>query len=85
METISTRPGLVPYTLSAAVVLTAGSALLKQGWVIAALACWGLLAPVILAAFFDRIDFDGRTIRHRGPFAFLLRHLFRIRRELPIT
>src|SRR5712691_7743346 len=82
METISIRPGLVPYTLAAAVVMTVGSTLLKQGWLIAALACWALLAPIVVAAAFDRIEFDGGTIRHRGPFAFLLTHLFRIRREL---
>ena len=85
METISIRPGLVPYTLSAAVVMTVGSTLLKQGWPVAALACWALLAPIVVAAALDRIQFDGRTIRHRGPLAFLLTHLFRIRRELSIS
>src|SRR5262249_57285401 len=59
METLSTRSGFVLYTLSAAVVLTAGSTLVRQGWLVAALACWGLLVPMVLAAFFDRIQFDG--------------------------
>src|SRR6266478_5559635 len=85
METISIRPGLVPYTLTAAVVMTIGSTLLKQDWVGAAVSCWALLLPIVLAAALDRIEFDGRTIRHRGPLAFLLTHLFRIRGELSIT
>jgi hypothetical protein len=85
METIKIRPGLVPYTLSTAVVMTVGSTLLKQGWLIAALACWALLVPIVLAAVFDRIEFDGGTIRHRGPLAFLLTHLFRVRRGLLIS
>lgn len=85
METIRTRPGLVPYTLSAAVLMTIGSALLKQGWLIPALACWALLGPIILTAVFDRIEFDGQVIRHRGPLAFLLTHLFRIRQQLSIS
>ena len=55
METISIRPGLVPYTLSAAVVMTVGSTLLKQGWLVAALICWAVLAPIVVAAVFDRI------------------------------
>jgi len=85
MDTISIRPGLVPYTLAAAVVMTIGSTLLKQGWPITALACWALILPITLAAFFDRIEFDGQAIRHRGPFAFLLAHLLRMRRELRVT
>src|SRR5262245_7837127 len=85
METIRTRPGLVPYTLSAAVVMTVGSTLLREGWTEAALACWALLGPIIMAAVLDRIEFDGQVIRHRGPLAFLLTHLFRMRRELSIT
>ena len=64
METIRIRPGLVPYTLSAAIVLTIGSTLVKQGWLISALSCWALLVPIFLAAAFDRIEFDGKTIRH---------------------
>src|SRR6185295_14903765 len=85
METIRIRPGLVPYTLSAAVVMTVGSTMFKQGWVAASLSCWALLLPVVVAAAFDRIELDGRTIRQRGPFAFLLTHLFRIRGELAIS
>src|SRR4029077_10887428 len=84
METISIRPGLVPYTLAAAVVMTIGSTLLKQGWPIAALVCWALLIPIALSALLDRIEFDGQAIRHRGPFAFLLSSLFRMRRELSV-
>ena len=63
MQTLSIRPGLVPYTLSSAVVITVGSTLLKQGWVIASLSCWGMLVPIVIAAAFDRIEFDGQTIR----------------------
>jgi tetratricopeptide (TPR) repeat protein len=85
MNTISIRPGFVPYTLAAAVVMTVGSALLKQGWPAAALATWALLFPIVLFALFDRIEFDGQTIRHRGPLAFLLTHLFRSRRDLLVS
>jgi hypothetical protein len=59
--------------------------MLKQGWPVAALACWAVLLPIILAAFFDRIEFDGQAIRHRGPFAFVLAHLFRMRRQLRVA
>lgn len=85
MNTISIRPGFVPYTLAAAVVMTVGSALLKQGWPAAALATWGLLFPIALFAVFDRIEFDGQAIRHRGPLAFLLTHLFRSQRDLQVS
>ena len=85
MQTLKIRPGLVPYTLSSAVVVTVGSTLLKEGWVVAALSCWGLLIPTLIAAAFDRIEFDGETIRHRGPLAFILSRLFRMRRELSIS
>ena len=85
MQTLKIRPGLVPYTLSSAVVITVGSTLLKQGWIVAALVCWGLLVPIIIAAAFDRIEFDGETIRHRGPLAFILRRLLRMRRELTVS
>jgi tetratricopeptide (TPR) repeat protein len=85
MEIVSTRPGFVPYTLSAGVVLTAGSALLRQGLTVAAVSCWGLLLPIVLAAVFDRIEFDGKTLRHRGPLAFVLSTLFRLRRELEVS
>src|SRR3954470_7438111 len=72
METISIRPGFIPYTLSAAVLITAGSQLFKNDLLLAAVVCWSLLVPVILAAMFDRIEFDGSTLRHRGPLAFIL-------------
>lgn len=65
--------------------MTVGSALLKQGWTTAALGTWALLFPIALFAMFDRIEFDGQTIRHRGPLAFLLTHLFRSRRDLPVS
>jgi tetratricopeptide (TPR) repeat protein len=65
--------------------MTVGSTLLKQGWPIAALASWGMLLPITLAAIFDRIEFDGQAIRHRGPLAFVLAHLFRMRRKLRVT
>jgi tetratricopeptide (TPR) repeat protein len=67
------------------VLITAGSALLKDSAVLAALICWALLVPVFIAAMFDRIEFDGSTIRHRGPLALILAKLFRIRRQLSIT
>src|SRR5262249_41261879 len=85
MQTLKIRPGLVPYTLSSAVVITVGSTLLKQGCIVAALACWGLLVPILTAAAFDRIEFDGETIRHRGPLAFIIRTLLRMRRELSVS
>jgi hypothetical protein len=85
MDRISIRPGYIPYTLSAAVAVTAGSALLKDGLALPALVCLSLLLPVVLAAVFDRIEFDGYVIRHRGPLAFVLANLFRIRQELSIT
>ncbi|MFP5263530.1 MAG: tetratricopeptide repeat protein [Blastocatellia bacterium] len=82
MDRISIRPGYIPYTLSAAVLITAGSALLKDGLWLPALVCLSLLAPIVVAAAFDRIEFDGSAIRHRGPLAFVMAKLFRIRREL---
>lgn len=85
MNRASIRPGYIPYTLSAAVLMTAGSALLKTGLLAMALVCWVMLVPVIAAAALDRIEFDGQTIFHRGPLAFLLSKLFRIRRELPVS
>ena len=63
-------------------LLTAGSALLKDGLLWSAVACWALVVPIIVAALFDRIEFDGRAIRHRGPLAFLMTRLARVRREL---
>ena len=85
MNTVSIRPGYIPYTLSAAVLLTAGSAFVKAEFLGSALICWAMLVPVIVAAAFDRIEFDGQTIRHRGPLAFLLSKLFRVRRNLTVS
>src|SRR5690348_2266707 len=85
MDTIKIRPGLVPYALAAAVVMTIGSTLLKQGWPNWALVSWALLLPIVFAAIFDRIEFDGQAIRHRGPFAFVLATLFRMQRELRVS
>lgn len=85
MKTISLRPGYIPYTLAAAILISSASGLAREqqpGW---ALVCLAMLAPVILAAALDRVQFDGQMIHHRGPLAFLLTHLFRMRRTLPIT
>jgi tetratricopeptide (TPR) repeat protein len=84
MEGMSIRPGFVPYTLSAAVVITAGSALFR-GDAAAGVICWLMLVPLILVAIFDRIEFDGRTIKHRGPLAFIFSYVFRLRQELAIS
>lgn len=84
MNIASIRPGYIPYTLSAAVLMTAGSALLKTGWLVSGIVCWLMLAPVIAAAALDRIEFDGQKILHRGPLAFLLSKIFRTRRELHV-
>lgn len=84
MKPISVRPGYVPYTLSAAILITAASALTREHQVGWAMGCLALLAPVTVAAAFDRVEFDGELIRHRGPLAFLLTHLFRMRRALSI-
>ncbi|HWC75929.1 MAG TPA: hypothetical protein VG778_00610 [Blastocatellia bacterium] len=85
MQTIVIRPGYMPYTIAVAVSLTAGSALLRSGAVIPALACWLWLVPVVIAAIFDRIEFDGHTIRRRGPLTFLLGKLTRARQQLAIS
>jgi tetratricopeptide (TPR) repeat protein len=85
MNPIHIRPGYIPYTLSAAVLMTVGSAMVKIGWLPEALLCWALIVPVIVAALLDRIEFDGARITHRGPLAFLLAKLFGVRRELPVT
>jgi tetratricopeptide (TPR) repeat protein len=85
MNKIVIRPGYMPYTLSVAVLLTAGSALLRNGSVAEAVICWVLLIPVILAAAFDRIEFDGQIIRRRGPLAWLLGRVSGTRRELAIN
>src|SRR5581483_5515469 len=85
MKPIRIRPGYVPYTLAAAVLLTAGSAFVKVGDERAVVICLALLAPVVVAAALDRIEFDGQRLIHRGPLALLLARLFRIRRELTVS
>ena len=85
MKPIRIRPGYIPYTLAAAVLVTAGSAFVKADYERAAMICLALLAPVIIAATLDRIEFDGHRLIHRGPLAFLLAKLFRVRRELTVS
>jgi tetratricopeptide (TPR) repeat protein len=85
MKLIRIRPGYIPYTLAAAVLLTVGSALAKGGYDRAAIICLMALVPLIVAAALDRIEFDGQRIIHRGPLAFLLARLFRMGRELNVS
>src|SRR2546423_10035431 len=85
MKPIRIRPGYIPYTLAAAVLLTGGSAFAKAGYDRTAISCLMALAPLIVAALLDRIEFDGERIIHRGPLAFLLAKLFRLRRELTVS
>lgn len=85
MKTISLRPGYIPYTLAVAILISCASALAREQKPEWMLVCLALLVPVILAAAFDRLEFDGEKIRHRGPLAFLLTHLFRMRRALAIS
>ena len=75
----------MPYTFTGAVLLTAGSALLRNGAIQEAVTCWALLVPVIGAAALDRIEFDGQSIRRRGPLAFLLGRLTGARQRLLIS
>ncbi|MEW6212344.1 MAG: tetratricopeptide repeat protein [Acidobacteriota bacterium] len=84
MDKIAIRPGFAPYFLASAMLMSAGSALTRAGQVTPAAVCMLLLAPLWLAALFDRIEFDGSVLRHRGPMAFLLR-LFGMRRELDVA
>ncbi|HET9529208.1 MAG TPA: hypothetical protein VFQ92_02570, partial [Blastocatellia bacterium] len=84
-ETIKIRPGYSPYVLSAAILLTVGSALFRDGLVSAALACLVAVVLVIMMALFDRIEFDGQRITHYGPLARLLSLLTGARRELAVT
>lgn len=84
MKSVNIRPGYMPYALSAAILMTAGSALLNDGATLAATLCWVLLLPLCVAAAFDRIEFDGQTIKHAGPVAFILRRLG-IRQQLSIS
>ena len=85
MKPIRIRPGYVPYTLVAAVLLTAGSALVEAGYDRAAAGCLLMLAPLVASAALDRVEFDGRRLIHRGPLAYLLAKLFRVRRELTVN
>jgi tetratricopeptide (TPR) repeat protein len=85
METIRIRPGYVPYTLSVAVAMTAGSALFKAGHLTLSLAFLALIIPMFVAAILDVIEFDGRVIIHRGPLAFLLKTGFRVPSRLNVS
>lgn len=85
MKRTAIRPAYGSYLLSAAVVLTVGAALLQDGLVRAAISCWSLLGFLLVAAALDRIEFDGRTISRRGPVAFLLSRLARVRHKLSVS
>ncbi|HVF89945.1 MAG TPA: hypothetical protein VNH22_07750 [Blastocatellia bacterium] len=85
MKRTAIRPAYGSYLLSAAVVLTIGSALLQEGLFRAAVSCWSLLLLLMVAAALDRIEFDGCTISRRGPLAFLLSRLARVRQKLSIS
>jgi tetratricopeptide (TPR) repeat protein len=84
-ENLTIRPGYLPYALTAAVALTAGSTLLGNGLIKSALICWAIIPVVAVAAMFDHIEFDGKVITHKGPLAFLLALVFRIRRRLAVA
>jgi tetratricopeptide (TPR) repeat protein len=84
MQRIKIRPGFSPYVLSAAILLTVGSALLRDGLLSASLACFLTVVLVVIAALFDYIEFDGQKITHHGPLAFILYLLTGVRRELHI-
>lgn len=71
-HTINIRPSYVRYTLVSAVLITAGAALIRDGLLLPAFACWASLAPLIAAATLDRIEFDGRMIKRNGPLALIL-------------
>ena len=85
MDKLSIRPGYLPYALGAAIAMTAGSTLFGNGMAREALLCWLLILPILAATFFDRIEFDGRTITHRGPLPLLLNLAFGVRREIAIA
>jgi tetratricopeptide (TPR) repeat protein len=85
MERMTIRPAYGSYLLSAAVVLTVGAAMLQDGLFRPAIFCWSLLALLAAAAALDRIEFDGRAIARRGPVAFLLSRLARVRQRLSIS
>ncbi|MBI3650982.1 MAG: hypothetical protein HY231_08010 [Acidobacteria bacterium] len=79
------RPGYLPYLLTGAVALTAGSTLLGNGLFHQAFICWSLLLPIAAAAFLDRIELDEHFITHKGPLAVLLSLAFDTRRRLAIA
>src|SRR5690349_4567982 len=72
MTKLSIRPGYLPYALCAAIAMTAGSTLFGNGMIREALFFWALIVPILLATLFDRIEFDGKAITHRGPLPLLL-------------
>jgi tetratricopeptide (TPR) repeat protein len=82
---ITVRSGYLPYLLSASVALTAGSTLFGHGMLRQALICWAFLLPIAIAAFFDRIEIDSKSISHKGPLAFLLSLAFGINRRISIS
>ena len=85
MNKLSIRPGYLPYALCAAIALTAGSTLFGNGMIREALFCWALIVPILLATLFDRIEFDGKAITHRGPLPLLLNLAFGVRRQIAIA
>ncbi len=85
MDRIRIRPGYVPYLLIIAVLMTAGSAFARSGLLNVALLTLVWVGVTVLVAALDRIEFDGRTIHHRGLFAFFLAHLFRVRQHLSVN
>lgn len=82
---ITIRPGYLPYITAAAVALTAGSTLFGNGLVTQALLSWAALIPVGVAAAFDRIEFDGGTVVHKGPLALVLSFILRTPRRIAVT
>jgi tetratricopeptide (TPR) repeat protein len=82
---IRIRPGYIPYVLSMAMLVTAGSALLRDGLATYAVACILFIVPLAVAAALDRIEFDGSTIRHRGPFSYMIWRMGGLRRELSVS
>jgi tetratricopeptide (TPR) repeat protein len=85
IKKITIRPGYLPYLLSGAVALTAGSTLIGNGLLKQALICWALLLPIAVVAILDRIELDNKAITHKGPLAFLLSLAFGTQRRLAIA
>jgi hypothetical protein len=50
-----------------------------------ALICWGLLLPIVIVAFLDRIELSRESITHKGPLAFVLALAFNTQRRLAIS